>query len=65
LDGAIRAWVLELGGRLLKYFVYDMTDAIALGVKTEIPVMVLLGLIAGLHTVEEGKEKAPENWNSG
>ena len=45
----IKILVLGFGGSLLAYFIYGMTDAIALGTKPGVVWWYMLGLIAALH----------------
>jgi putative inorganic carbon (HCO3(-)) transporter len=51
-----RLWVLGLGGGLLGYFVYGLTDAVALGAKPGFLWWMMLGLIVGLYKLQEGQE---------
>jgi len=45
----IRGFVLGLGGGMLAYFIYGMTDTVALGTKPGVMWWFLLGLIASLY----------------
>lgn len=56
-DWEDRLWVLGLGGGLLGYFVYGLTDAVALGAKPGFLWWYLLALIAGLYKIVEKETK--------
>jgi putative inorganic carbon (HCO3(-)) transporter len=56
-----RLWVLGLGGSMLGYFIYGLTDAVALGAKPGFLWWYLLGLIAALHRIHEAKLVAEPN----
>lgn len=49
----LRALAVGLGGSLLAYFVFGMTDAIALGARPGFLFWYLLGLVVALHRVTE------------
>ena len=51
-DWEDRLWVLGLGSGLLGYFVYGLTDAVALGAKPGFLWWYLLGLIASLYRLQ-------------
>jgi putative inorganic carbon (HCO3(-)) transporter len=61
-----RIWALGLGGGLLAYFVYGLTDAVALGAKPGFLWWYLLGLIAGIYQLQVSgiryqEEQEPES----
>jgi putative inorganic carbon (HCO3(-)) transporter len=58
-QGWRRALAVGAGGALVAYFVYGITDAVALGAKPGVVFWYLLGLIVALHRLAVGPAAGP------